>query len=305
MVAGLTIVRRADEKVSVGKKATSLDLLVQQETLDVSRQRVISGKYFYLDAASDWEGFEFLYVLSGTIRSVDDDLILSAGDYMYHHGLPKRAHFRVEDDIEFLLVSSPPAFHLMRGEIQEIMQLARSVEEKDEETEGHCYRLERLAVATGERLKLTATSLITLSYAAYLHDVGKVKIPNEILNKPGKLSEEEWVEMRRHPEYGAHMIEGKAFLGDAATIIRAHHERYDGKGYPKGLAADDIPIEARIISVVDAYDAMVSDRPYRRALSKREAIDELVSNSGTQFDPKVVDAFLKVIGEIGEAGGAA
>jgi putative nucleotidyltransferase with HDIG domain len=293
----LTIVRKADQRGGVAKSATSLDLLVQQDTLDVARQRVAAGKYFYLDAASDWEGFEFLYILSGVVRSADDDVKLTGGDYMYHHGLPKRAHFHVEEDLEFLLVSSPPSFHLMRDEIQEILQLARSVEEKDEETEGHCHRLERLAVATGERLNLAANQLVVLSYAAYLHDVGKVKISSQILNKPGKLSEDEWVEMRKHPDYGAQMIAGKTFLEGVPPIIRAHHERYDGKGYPEGLAADDIPIEARIIAVADAYDAMVSNRPYRRALSKKEAIEELVRNSGSQFDPRVVEAFLGVIGD--------
>lgn len=305
MVAGLTVVRKADARYSIGKRSGSLDLLVQQKTLDVSRQRVVAGKYFYLDAASDWEGFEFLYILSGIVRSTDDDLSLKAGDYMYHHGLPQRAHFRVEDDVEFLLVSSPPAFHLMRDEIQEMLQFARSVEEKDEETEGHCHRLERLAVTTGERLNLSATRLITLSYAAYLHDVGKVKIPSEILNKPGKLSEEEWIEMRKHPDYGAEMIADKPFLEGASPIIRAHHERYDGRGYPKGLVAEAIPIEARIIAVVDAYDAMISNRPYRSALSRSEAIEELVKNSGSQFDPKVVEAFLSVIGDSREEGDVA
>ena len=297
MVAGLTIVRKTDGREKVEKKATSLDLLVQQGAFEVTRQQVLAGKYFFLDAASDWEGFEFIYLLSGSLRVTDDDTLLHAGDYMYHHGLPQRAHFQVERDVEFLLLSSPPSFHLMRDEIQEILQLARSVEEKDEVTEGHCHRLERLAVATGERLNLRAEQLVTLSYAAYLHDVGKVKVPDEILNKPGPLTDEEWVEMRKHPDYGAQILEDKEFLRDAARIVRAHHERYDGSGYPRGLCGDDIPIEARIIAVVDAYDAMVSDRPYRKALSKETALGELQKNLGSQFDPQVVRAFLLVIGE--------
>ena len=294
MVAGLTIVRKADGREKVEKRATSLDLLVQQGAFEITRQQVLAGKYFFLDAASDWEGFEFIYLLSGSLRVTDDDLLLHAGDYVYHHGLSQRAHFQVEQDVEFLLVSSPPSFHLMRDEIQEILELARSVEEKDEETEGHCHRLERLAVATGERLNLKADQLVTLSYAAYLHDVGKVKVPDEILNKPGPLTAEEWGEMRRHPEYGSQMLASKDFLRDAARIVRAHHERYDGGGYPEGLAGGAIPIEARIIAVVDAYDAMVSDRPYRQALSQASALAELQKNAGSQFDPQVVHAFLSV-----------
>ena len=297
MVAGLTIVRESDRRENIGKKATTLDLLVQQGNFDVTRQHILAGKYFYLDEASSWEGFEFIYVLSGILHETDDDVLLSAGDYIYHHGLAERAHFQVDQDVDLLLITSPPSFHLMRDEIQDILLLARSVEEKDEETEGHCHRLERLAVATGEKLDLDGDQLVTLSYAAYLHDVGKVRVPDEILNKPGPLTDEEWVEMRRHPEYGARMLEDKEFLRDAGRIVIAHHERYDGSGYPRGLAGDDIPIEARIISVVDAYDAMVSDRPYRKALSKETALAEIERNSGSQFDPRVVRAFLRVVGE--------
>ena len=296
MVDGLTVGRREGSKDAVRKTSTALDLLVQEGTFDVTWQRILAGKYFFLDAASDWEGFEFIYILSGLLRVTDDDLLLRAGDYLYHHGLPQRAHFQVEQDVELLLISSPPSFHLMRDEIQEILQLARSVEEKDEATEGHCHRLERLAIATGEKLNLTGDQLVALSYAAYLHDVGKVKVPDEILNKPGPLTDEEWGEMRKHPDYGAQMLAGKDFLQDAARIVRAHHERYDGSGYPRGLSGDDIPIEARIIAVVDAYDAMISDRPYRKALSKGTVIAELEKNSGSQFDPLVVQAFLSVVG---------
>jgi len=296
VVDGLTVGRREVSKDAVQKTSTALNLLVQQGTFDVTRQRILAGKYFFLDAASDWEGFEFIYILSGLLRVTDDDLLLRAGDYLYHHGLPQRAHFQVEQDVELLLISSPPSFHLMHDEIQEILQLARSVEEKDEATEGHCHRLERLAIATGEKLNLTGDQLVALSYAAYLHDVGKVKVPDEILNKPGPLTDEEWGEMRKHPDYGAQMLAGKDFLQDAARIVRAHHERYDGSGYPRGLSGDDIPIEARIIAVVDAYDAMISDRPYRKALSKGTVIAELEKNSGSQFDPLVVQAFLSVVG---------
>lgn len=295
MVVGLTIVRESDRREKIEKKATALDLLVQQVAFDVTRQWILAGKYFFLDEASAWEGFEFIYVLNGSLRNTDDELVLHAGDYMYHHGLTKRAHFQVEQDVELLLISSPPSFHLMRDEIQEILQLARSVEEKDEDTEGHCHRLERLAIATGERLDLDGDKLIALSYGAYLHDVGKVKVPDNILNKPGPLTDEEWVEMRKHPIYGAQMLADKDFLYDAARIVEAHHERYDGNGYPRGLAGTAIPIEARIIAVVDAYDAMVSDRPYRKALSKATALAELKKNAGSQFDPLVVDAFLRVI----------
>ncbi|HDJ29835.1 MAG TPA: HD-GYP domain-containing protein [Candidatus Acetothermia bacterium] len=296
MVAGLKVVRRCNQNEQVERRPSAeLELLARQGTVEVTRQRIAKGKIFYLDAASEWEGFEFFYLLAGTLFVKNENLLLTAGDYFYHHGLLERVYFEVKENVEFLLVSSPPSFHLVREEFQEIMALARSVEEKDEATEGHCSRIERLSLHTGERLGLTGDQLITLSYAAYLHDVGKIKVPDAILNKPGSLTDEEWEEMRRHPDYGAEMLQEKDFLKDAAEIVRAHHERYDGTGYPRGLKGEEIPIEARIISVVDAYDAMTSDRPYRRAMSKEEAFEELKKNAGTQFDPRVVNAFLTVI----------
>ncbi len=295
MVAGLKIVRRSDQREQVKRPSATLELLARQGKVEVTRQRIKAGKIFYLDAASEWEGFEFFYILTGILLLKDSNILLRPGDYFYHHGLPKRVYFEVKQDVQFLLVSSPPSFHLVQEEFQEMMALARSVEEKDEATQGHCSRIERLALHTGERLGLTGDQLITLSYAAYLHDVGKVKVPDDILNKPDSLTDEEWKEMRKHPDYGAEMLKEKEFLREAAEVVRAHHERYDGTGYPRGLQGEEIPIEARIIAVVDAYDAMTSDRPYRPAMSKEEALEELKKNAGTQFDPRVVNAFLLVI----------
>ncbi len=298
MVEGLTIGRDEDQE-SDARRSLSAALLVQHRALEVTKHRIASGKHFYLDQASEWSGFEFMYILRGSLSLSDGDekTQLRAGDYIYHRGLPERAFFRVEEDIELLMVSSPPSFHLVRDEIQDIMALARSVEEKDRATEGHCHRLERLAIRTGERLGLSGQRLVDLSYGAYLHDVGKVRVSDHILGKEGPLLDDEWIQMRRHPEYGADMLAEKAFLRTAARIVISHHENYDGSGYPRGLRGEEIPIEARIVSVVDAYDAITSDRPYQVAAAKSKAMEELRLNAGTQFDARVVRAFLTVIGE--------
>ncbi len=299
MVEGLTVGRGDGDAERAAKQSLSADLLVQHRALEVTRHRITAGKHFYLDEASEWSGFEFIYILRGslTLSDGDDKTPLRAGDYIYHRGLPQRAFFRVAEDIELLMVSSPPSFHLVKDEIQDVMALARSVEEKDRATEGHCHRLERLAIRTGERLGLSGQRLVDLSYGAYLHDVGKVRVPDSILGKAGPLTDEEWVEMRRHPEYGAEMLREKAFLKAASQIVVSHHENYDGSGYPHGSRAEEIPIEARVISVVDAYDAITSERPYQVAAAKSKAVQELRLNAGTQFDPRVVRAFLSVIGE--------
>jgi len=299
LVEGLTVGRGGAEAERAATQSLSAELLVQHRALEVTRHSIAAGKHFYLDEASEWSGFEFMYILRGELSLTDGEskTPLGTGDYIYHRGLPERAFFRVVTDVELLMVSSPPSFHLVKDEIQGIMALARSVEEKDRATEGHCHRLERLAIRAGERLGLSGQRLVDLSYGAYLHDVGKVKVPDRILGKAGPLTDDEWVEMRRHAEYGADMLYEKPFLRAAARIVVCHHENYDGSGYPRGLRGEEMPIEARIISVVDAYDAITSARPYQVAAARPKAVQELRLNAGTQFDPRVVRAFLSVLGE--------
>jgi len=267
-------------------------------SLEITRQRIEAGKHFNLYAVDDWAGFEFMYMLSGVLELEDGkggSIPIQVGDYLYHNGLPEEAYFRVETDVELLLVCTPPSFHLIRDDMQDIMALARSVEEKDSQTEGHCSRLERLATLTGERLALPGKELIALSYGAYLHDIGKVDVADEILGKTSGLTDDEWIEMQKHPDHGATMLSKKQYLAGAAEVVRAHHERFDGGGYPRGLSGEDIPIGARVVAVVDTYDAIVSARPYKKALAKDEAISELEKNAGTQFDPRIVKAFLEVV----------
>jgi HD-GYP domain-containing protein (c-di-GMP phosphodiesterase class II) len=275
----------------------ALELLAQQGEVEITRQRIIAGKLFYLDAASDWEGFEFIYVLRGRLRlkGSDEEVVLGTGEFVHHDGLDGRAVFHVEEEAELLMVSSPPSFQLMRDEVQGLLAIARSVEDKDEATEAHCHRLERLAVRTGELLGMSGDDLIALSNASYLHDVGKINVPAEILSKPGLLSAAEREEIEQHPEQGAKILEGKPELRSASSLVAAHHEWFNGKGYPHGLSGEAIPLGARIISVVDAFDAMTAGRPYRAGLPQDEARAELLRSSGSQFDPRVVGAFLEVL----------
>lgn len=300
MTEYLRIVRKENPLDRVAKRSAVVELLASASSIEITRHEIEAGRHIWLYASDEWSGFELFYILSGTIvlEGQDGDPIsLGTGDYLYHHGLPEKVFFRAETDIEILLVSNAPSFHLMRDELEGIVALVLSVEEKDPLTEGHCSRLERLAIATGERLALSAQDLIDLSYGAYLHDVGKIKIPDEILNKTSELTNTEWEEIKRHPDHGAEMLLEKDFLRGAAEIVRGHHEQFDGTGYPQGLSGEEIPIGARVVAVVDAYDAITSVRPYQKAQAKREAIDELKRSSGSHFDPKVVRAFLEVIGD--------
>jgi HD-GYP domain-containing protein (c-di-GMP phosphodiesterase class II) len=163
---------------------------------------------------------------------------------------------------------------------------------RDRYTGTHCEAVVSLAIAVADDLGLDASRLRELEYAARLHDVGKVGIPDAILHKPGPLDDDEWSVMRCHPQWGAEVLGGIPELQGVAEVIRAEHEHWDGRGYPNELAAEEIPLASRIILACDAYHAMTSDRPYRRAMSRVRARAELQHAAGSQFDPVVVDALV-------------
>jgi HD-GYP domain-containing protein (c-di-GMP phosphodiesterase class II) len=169
--------------------------------------------------------------------------------------------------------------------------LLRVVGEHDGALLHHLDDVARLAEPVGRALELTSAELMDLCRAAALHDIGKVAIPDAILNAPRPLRPEEWEYMRQHTIIGARIIGAAPELLDVAAIVRSSHERYDGGGYPDGLAGEEIPLASRIVTVCDAYDAMTTTRPYRAALTADEALAELERCAGTQFDPKVVAAF--------------
>ena len=178
--------------------------------------------------------------------------------------------------------------------------LTSALEARDPETEAHTGRISNLSLALAAALKTTPEVRKATHLGAILHDVGKIGISDTILQKPGPLTDEEWAIMRLHPEIGERMLRRVDFLRPALPVIRHHHERWDGGGYPDGLKGDAIPLAARIVSVCDAYDAMTSDRPYREALSVDIACGELLKNSEKQFDPMCARVLVTVLAEMGE-----
>jgi putative nucleotidyltransferase with HDIG domain len=174
--------------------------------------------------------------------------------------------------------------------------LVNALDARDQETKGHSLRVQRymMDIAREFGVPEDTKEWIDMQRGSLLHDVGKIGVSDTILLKPGKLSDEEWESMRKHPEIGYNMLRQVRFLEGAAEIILAHHERWDGKGYPKGLHEDEIPLGARIFMVCDTFDSMTSDRPYRKALSTEVALNEILKYNGSQFDPRVVEAFLDI-----------
>jgi len=176
-----------------------------------------------------------------------------------------------------------------------VSALAAAMDLRDRRTAEHSEDVVMLARLVGEMLQLDKAALMELEFAARLHDVGKIRVPDDVLNKPGPLDPEEREVMRCHAAWGSETLSGVPGLEVVATVVRFHHERWDGRGYPDGLNGACIPLASRIIAVCDAFGAMTCNRPYRAAMGSSEALDELRSGAGTQFDPAVVDAFCEAV----------
>jgi putative nucleotidyltransferase with HDIG domain len=175
-----------------------------------------------------------------------------------------------------------------------LSSLAAALDTRDNETREHSYRVMEFSLRLARQVHLTDEQLIYVERGALLHDIGKIGIPDSILLKPSPLSDEEWAVMQTHPRIGFAMLASVQFLNAAAEIIYAHHERWDGAGYPRGLAGEQIPVGARLFAVADVFDALTSDRPYRRAVSYEEARAVIEKECGKHFDPAAVEAFLQV-----------
>jgi putative nucleotidyltransferase with HDIG domain len=172
---------------------------------------------------------------------------------------------------------------------------SRALDLRDHETEGHSSRVTELAVGLATRMGVAGEDLEHIRRGAMLHDIGKIGVPDAILHKPGPLADEEWAVMRRHPEYAYDMLQPIEFLRPVLDIPYCHHERWDGSGYPRGLAGEEIPLAARIFAVVDVWDALINDRPYRAAWPHKQVVAYLRAHAGNLFDPAVVRAFLTMI----------
>jgi diguanylate cyclase (GGDEF)-like protein/PAS domain S-box-containing protein len=262
------------------------------------------------DIISRWGGDEFIILLPLTDYSRAEEIVgkiektcyqYSTQDLPVSISLGISTKVKEDESIEEILKAAENKMYLQKmGDEKRIhrsmiFSLEKSLDKKNYETEEHVKRMEELALLLGKDLKLPENKLNELVMLSALHDIGKIAVADSIILKPGKLTREEWEMVKKHPEVGYRIAKSSTDLAAIADAILTHHENWDGSGYPEGLKSEEIPLISRIISIVDAYDAMTNDRPYRRAFTKEQAIADIKRYSGTKYDPKLVEVFIKVI----------
>ena len=298
---GLTLYRAGESLEAAGSKTGDVHLLFARGKVELVRTHVKAGKHITLVPPPDKNtpAPEIYFVLGGSLRCdlPAGSFRVGPGDHLVAENLEQPTIFVAETDTWFLYLTLQPFFHHISSELGELMRLAEEVKQKDGYTANHCQRIQSVSYRTGKLLNLSHDRLHYLEYGAYLHDVGKVETPISILNKPAALTPGEWEVVKRHPLKGKEMVE-TTFMKPAGRIIEQHHERLDGSGYPYGLKGGDILTEAYIVAVADVYDAMTSDRPYREALSHKQATYEIRRYAGQHYPGNVVEAFFAALAEL-------
>ncbi|MGM0838051.1 MAG: HD domain-containing phosphohydrolase [Bacillota bacterium] len=295
---------------SIGRKGTSLEnvkldnfdisLLSRGNGAEVMIQSITKDNLFYIYPGESPEVMEFFYILQGKVvcELNGEKVTLGPHDYYTASNLQEPIHFTALTDVSYLWFITEPTFYHISENVTELKKMVEKVEERDPYTSKHSDRVSKYSIKISRKMKLVKEKLENLYIASYLHDIGKINIPTEILNKPGKLTEEEYAIVKLHPLDGANMVKG-FYNEEIPKIIEQHHERLNGSGYPNGLKGEDILLEARIISVSDSFDAMTEDRAYRKAYSAAYAMAEIKRLTPTLYDQTVVNALEEILKEEG------
>lgn len=273
---------------------SELRLLAAGDGVEIMTQSINEGVMFRVTPAAKSHTLEFFYVLEGELeyQAVDSDDVkkMNSGDSFSAQNLGKDYTFKTMSNCQLLYVSSEPVFHMIGDQMKDLHRLNAELESKDSYTKGHSERVHNYSIEIATEMGLNRESMLQVAFAALFHDIGKIDVPAEILKKGDALNDEEYLVIKDHPTKGANLIK-KVKYKDVSKIVAQHHERLDGSGYPKGLTEDEICLEARIIAIADAYDAMTTDRPYRKGWEQERAISELKKWSGVTYDAEVVSAF--------------
>ncbi|MFB3886027.1 MAG: HD domain-containing phosphohydrolase [Thermodesulfobacteriota bacterium] len=272
-----------------------IDLLKKVKALDPKMMVIMMTSYPEIDLAIEAMrigAFDFM------IKPVELDLVvLSVRKALERKQLEEEVeayHHHLEKLVDERTARLQEAYYILkRAHFDSVKVLVGAIDAKDPYTRGHSDRVRRMSLDMGSKFGFNETQLENLEYGALLHDIGKIGIKDEVLQKQSALSPEEYQTIKEHPLIGVKIVEGIDFFKDKVTIIRHHHEYFDGNGYPDGLAAEDIPIEARIIAIADTFDAMTSGRPHRGRMSVEDVLAELEKEKGKKFDPHILEIFLR------------
>ena len=275
---------------------STLSLLSKKDNFEIMLYEMRADRPNSITPGDAPDLMEFYYILegSGVIEDGNDSIKLGKYDYFYVNNIKETVPVRTLEDTKMLYVTSQPVYNLLYTYTGELRSLLDKSEQKDTYTHNHSNRVQDLSVKIAQRLGLSSEINYTMALASLFHDIGKFFIPDEILNKTAKLSDEEFNYIKMHSTYSSELLKGK-FIEDIAQIVEQHHERIDGSGYPNGLKAGQIRIEAKIIGVTDSYDAMTSDRAYRIKMRPEEAMEELISLADKLYDRDVVYALQQVL----------
>lgn len=290
-----------DNKYIDQVKGTSiLSLLARKDDFEIMLYELAAERPNSITPGNSPDLMEFYYILEGSIVIEDgnNSIYLKKGDYFYVQDIKDTIPLRTLVDTKMLYITSQPVYNLLYTYTDELNNLLKKSEAKDIYTHKHSNRVQDYSVKIAGKLGLSSEINYTLALASLFHDIGKCFIPDEILNKPSSLSENEYDYIKLHSTYSSELLQGK-FAEEIANIVEQHHERLDGSGYPNGLKDEEIRIEAKIIAVADSYDAMTSERAYRKALTPKVAMDELISCIGKFYDKNVVLAFEQVLKDEG------
>jgi HD-GYP domain-containing protein (c-di-GMP phosphodiesterase class II) len=295
---GITIYPKGSALEQVHHREREMSLIAAGDGTEVVHIRLQANASWAMGPIDGWTALENLYVLHGRLKWVTptEEIVLRPGDSMTCKPIRRDLILVAEEDTEFLYISSQPWFHHFSEQTRKLMELCVSIEQKDGYTAQHCERIMDLSMMVGREMNLTQNELYALHFGSFLHDIGKIRVPDSILLKPGKLTDDEWAVMKRHSVYGREILEesGLPFLSEAGVIVEQHHERYNGTGYPHGLSGSEISVGAAIVAVVDSFDAMTTHRVYRPGMPIDDALQEISSHRGILYHPDVVDAFLAV-----------
>ncbi|MBY9077843.1 HD-GYP domain-containing protein [Paenibacillus sp. HN-1] len=259
-------------------------------------QTIDKDKPFYVSPGEEADTMEFFYIVDGSCsyKGENENIVLGKGDYFYTHYLQETAYFSSLTELKLLWYTTKPAFHLISHRVKKLEDVLKQVQNKDNYTYQHSARVQKFCIMLARMLKMSKDQLEDLYYAAAFHDVGKIHTPEEILNKEGRLTPEEFDIVKRH-SYDGYVMVKELHYNNICIIILQHHERLDGSGYPYGIKEDEIMLEAKIIGIADTFDAMTSDRPYRKGLPAEVAMDELRRLSGIHYDAELVRLFEKAL----------